>query len=293
MKSTAGKGPNTEGTYQVRALERGLSILEAFAESGETLPLSEIAKRQHLNTSTAHRLVKTLTRLGWLEFDEEQDKYRLGLKAFEVGSSYLHQSSVEQVARPFLETLAAESGQTASLGILDRSEVVYIGIVRGQQEVGIQSRVGARHPAYCTALGKVLLSRLDGASLRAVLDQGMPRRTENTITDPEILGQELLQVRRNGYAVDNEERMRGIYCIAAPILDHEDHCAAAVSISAPIFSVTTENRYRYPQLVMRTARRISEKLGSTLDDQETEDLDMLRQSGAEDHRYSIQAWPST
>jgi len=288
MTSTARKGSNTDGTYQVRALERGLSILEAFGESGETLALSEIARRQNLNVSTAHRLVKTLTGMGWLEFDEGQDKYRLGLKAFRVGFTYLYQSSVEQLARPFLEILAAEAGQTASLGILDESEVVYIGIVRGQQEVGIQSRVGARHPAYCTALGKVLLSRLDDASLRAVLGQGTPRRTENTITDPEILGQELLQVRRNGYAVDNEERMRGIYCIAAPILNHEGQCVAAVSISAPIFSVTTENRYRYLQLVMRTARKISEKLGGILDDK-AEDLNMLQQSGAENYRHSIRA----
>ena len=176
-----------ESTYQVRALERGLSILETVADAGEALSLSEIAKRHDLNLSTAFRLVRVLTQLRWLDSDDQSNQYRLGIRAFEVGSSYLGQLGVEVDARPFLETLAQDTGQTASLGILEEADVVYVGIVRGQAEVGIQSRIGARHPAYCTAPGKVLMSELDQSALDKIINAGMPRLTENTITTPDVL----------------------------------------------------------------------------------------------------------
>jgi DNA-binding IclR family transcriptional regulator len=252
-----------ESNYQVRALERGLAILESFAGAGDALSLSEIAKRHDLNLSTAFRLVRVLTQLRWLEEDEGGNGYRLGIRAFEVGSRYLGQLRVEEAARPFLETLAQETGQTASLGIREGADVVYVGIVHGQAEVGIQSRIGARHPAYCTALGKALLSELAEPALDAVLGAGMPRRTENTITTPEVLRHELAEIRRIGHAVDNEERLRGIYCVASPIRNHEGAIVAAVSVSAPVFAVTPEARFRFARLVEETARDISARLGAS------------------------------
>jgi DNA-binding IclR family transcriptional regulator len=204
-----------------------------------------------------------LTQLRWLESDDQTNLYRLGIRAFEVGARFLGQLSVEEEARPFLETLAHETGQTASLGILEEADVVYIGIVLGQAEVGIQSRIGARHPAYCTALGKVLLSESDEPTLDTIIDAGMPRRTENTITTPEVLRHELEEIRRTGYAVDNEERLRGIYCIASPIRNHEHRIVAAVSVSAPVFAVTPESRFRFARLVNQAADDISARLGAS------------------------------
>jgi DNA-binding IclR family transcriptional regulator len=252
-----------ESTYQVRALERGLSILETVADAGEALSLSEIAKRHDLNLSTAFRLVRVLTQLRWLDSDDQSNQYRLGIRAFEVGSSYLGQLGVEVDARPFLETLAQDTGQTASLGILEEADVVYVGIVRGQAEVGIQSRIGARHPAYCTALGKVLMSGLDESALDKIIDAGMPRLTENTITTPDVLRHELEEIRRVGHAVDNEERLRGIYCVASPIRNHEQRIVAAVSVSAPVFAVTPESRFHFARLVGQAAGNISARLGAS------------------------------
>jgi DNA-binding IclR family transcriptional regulator len=251
-----------ESTYQVRALERGLSVLEGFVDSGEAVSLSDIAKRHDLNLSTAFRLVRVLTQMRWLEPDEQGNHYRLGVRAFEVGSRYLTQLRVEEVARPILESLAQETGQTASLGVIEGPDVVYVGIVHGQQEVGIQSRIGARHPAYCTALGKALLSEADDALLKEVVGNGMPQRTEYTITMPDVLRHELQEVRRLGYAVDNEERVRGIYCVAAPVRNHEQRVIAAISVSAPVFAVTPEARFKFAQLVVQAAGDVSVRLGA-------------------------------
>jgi DNA-binding IclR family transcriptional regulator len=253
-----------ENTYQVRALERGLFIVETVADAGEALSLSEIAKRHDLNLSTTFRLVRVLTQLGWLESDDQANQYRLGIRAFEVGSRFLSQLRVEEEARPILEALAYDTGQTASLGILEEADVVYVGIVHGQAEVGIQSRIGARHPAYCTALGKALISELDEAALDKIIEAGMPRRTENTITSPEVLHHELGEIRRAGYAIDNEERLRGIYCVASPIRNHEQRVVAAVSVSALVFAVTRESRFRFAQLVSQAARDISARLGASV-----------------------------
>jgi DNA-binding IclR family transcriptional regulator len=257
-----------ETTYQVRALERGLSILETVANAGGALSLTEIANQHDLNLSTAFRLVRVLAQLRWLETDEQANLYRLGIRAFEVGARFLGQLPVEEEARPFLESLAQSTGQTASLAVLEDADVVYIGIVHGQAEVGIQSRVGARHPAYCTALGKALISELDDVALEWIIDAGMPRRTANTITTAEVLRHELGEIRRVGYAVDNEERLRGIYCVASPVRNHERRIIAAVSISAPIFAVTPESRFHFARLVTQAARDISTRLGAPADDGE-------------------------
>jgi IclR family acetate operon transcriptional repressor len=122
--------------------------------------------------------------------------------------------------------------------VLDEGQVLYIAIAHAQRELGIQSQAGARHPVHCTALGKALLAELDWHDARAVLRQhGMPRRTDRTVTTLTAMQRELQRIREQGYAVDNEERVPDVVCVAAAMRDAGGTAVGAVSISGPAFRV--------------------------------------------------------
>jgi DNA-binding IclR family transcriptional regulator len=232
---------NDAGTnYQVRALMRGLAVLSCFTPERPRHTLLDLSRQVKVPKGTLYRLLESLCAAEFLEQDE-MGTYVLGVKAFEVGSAYLAQLDFPQTARRSLEQLAAASRETASLGVLSHGEVVYVAIERAQREIGIQSQVGTRHPAHCTALGKVMLADLPDQEVVRLLEQtGMPARTEYTITSPAAMLAELHAVRQRGYAIDNEERAYGVKCVAAPIRSAEGRVIGAISASGPAFRVTAE-----------------------------------------------------
>lgn len=234
------------GNYQVRALTRGLAVLTCFTPEQPRHSLLELSRRLRVPKATLYRLLEGLCASEFLEA-EPSGGYILGIKAFEVGSAYLARLDFPQTARRGLEELAATCRETASLGVLSHGEVVYVAIERAQREIGIQSQVGARHPAHCTALGKALLAGLPDTEVLEILAlTGMPARTEHTITSPVAFLAELHAVRDRGYAIDNEERAYGIKCIAAPIRNDLGRVVGAISVSGPSFRVSAET---LPQLI--------------------------------------------
>jgi DNA-binding IclR family transcriptional regulator len=163
-----------------------------------------------------------------------------------------------------LERLAAERGETASLAVLADGEVVYVSIVRGQREIGIQSDVGARHPVHCTALGKVLLASLPEDQVRDILlHGGMPRHTPRTIVTPDAFVTALAEVRRQGYAVDDGERSPDIRCVAAPVQDHHGRVVAALSASGPLFRLDDAVFADLSKAVVAAAGVVSHRLGAS------------------------------
>ncbi len=253
--------PDGTANYQARALQRGLAILRSFGAQQPDYTLAELSKRLSVPKSTLFRLLQVLEAEDFVEQDA-RGRWRLGLAAFEVGSVYTQQLSFTAAAQPAIERLAAECGETASLAVLADGEVVYIAIVRGQREIGIQSNVGARHPVHCTALGKVLLAYRPAEEVRDMLVQhGMPRHTERTITTVEAFEGALTQVRKLGYAVDDEERAYNIRCVAAPIRDRHGDVIAALSASGPAFRLDELTLDRMRGHVVAAASAVSQRLG--------------------------------
>jgi DNA-binding IclR family transcriptional regulator len=161
-----------------------------------------------------------------------------------------------------MTTLAKTCNQTISLGILDDFDVVYIGIDHAQREVGIQGNIGGRHPAHATALGKVMLAALAEEALEARLaGRELKRLTHRTIVAKDMLLDRLAQVRRDGYALDDEERGIGIRCIAAPIRDYTGTVIAALSLAGPIFFMPDEVMESYKTHLLKAVSDISERLG--------------------------------
>jgi DNA-binding IclR family transcriptional regulator len=250
-----------DANYQARALQRGLAVLRSFDGDQRDFSLLELSKRLDLAKSTLFRLLQVLQADTFVEQDAA-GRWRLGLGAFKVGSAYIRQLSFTGIAQGALERLAATCCETASLAVLADGEVVYIAIVRGQREIGIQSNVGARHPVHCTALGKVLLAYRPEAEVRATLiRQGMPRNTEHTIITVDAFEAALLQVRRLGYAVDDEERAYNIRCVAAPIHEGNGNVIAALSASGPIFRLDDIALDQLREHVVAAAEFVSQRLG--------------------------------
>lgn len=245
----------------VRALDRGLAILEALAREGE-LSLTQLAERVSLPNSTTYRLLETLRKRGFATQSEQTGLYRVGIRALEVGGSFAVRLRLHEVALPAMKALVDEVNETVNLAVLDGREAVYVGQVEGRQLVRMFTQIGARTPLYCTGVGKVLLAWRSAEEVRNLLGEGPYRSyTPRTITRLEPLLEELARVREAGYALDNEEREVGVRCVAAPIRDLSGQVVAALSLSAPASRLPDERARALAGRVQAAARQISAWLG--------------------------------
>lgn len=252
----------TRSQYQVRALERALQILGAFSLEHPELSLSDLAVATDLPPSTALRLLSILGEYGYVEKMPDTDRYRIGVGVFERGSIYIQSTSIEAEAAEPLQDLARETNQTASLAVLDRTEIVHIAVFQPDRAIRYFAPVGQREMAHCTGLGKTLLSGLSEEEVdELVLQRGLPGRTDRTITTISALRAELGAIRKRGYALDNEESLVGLRCVAAPIHNDRGKLVAAVSASGPAPEFTDATMPGLIEAVRTTANAVSTRLG--------------------------------
>src|SRR5712691_2257549 len=253
-------------TYS-KSLERGLAILSSFASARPLLGVSELGRDIGLSRSTTHRYVATLAALGYLQQDSSTKKYRLGPRVLDLGFSAINSMELREVAAPHLRQLSDDTGYTVNMAILDGLDIVYVercrSSRRGQREIDLNLHVGARLPAYCTSLGKVLLAFLPVDERAARLEEiDFFRRGPNTVTSKTALIAELKRARDDGFAINNEELAYGLRSIAAPILSHDGEAAAAINLAvhSSMVSMTDLVAGLSPTL-RRAAEEISAHLG--------------------------------
>ena len=220
-----------------QSLERGLMILSSFSEIRPVLGIADLARSVDLNKSTTYRYVATLARLGYVQQDPETKKYSLGPRVIDLGFAALNSMELTRVAARYIQALADEIGYSASMAVLDGPDIVYIDRRRSQRDGGLaldlNLQVGSRLPAYCTAMGKVLLAYREPAVLRELLDRtDFARRTAKTITVREQLMTALARIRQVGIATSDEEFSAGVRSVAAPVRDRAGIVIAAVD--APV-----------------------------------------------------------
>lgn len=246
---------------EVRTLERGLHLLEVLSDA-ETMNLSELARRTELSPSTAYRLLETLRRRGFADWDEGRGLWKVGLRAYQVGSAFLTRGGLVDAAMPEMEKLVDELNETVNLAVMDGHEVVYIAQVEGRQLIRMFTRIGARAPLYCTGVGKALLLEHAETEVRRILGPGPFKPfTEHTLTSPEAFLYELAQAKTKGFVLDNEEREHGVRCIATPIHDNRGKVVASMSLSAPITRLPNERLLQLGQRVRKAADAVSVRLG--------------------------------
>jgi DNA-binding IclR family transcriptional regulator len=258
-----GEATDLDGaTYQVRALERGLRILMSFTARQPEWSLQDLHTALAINKATLLRLLSVLRAAGFVQLDETTGRYRLGIRAFEVGSAYVAAVPLEQLALPYLRTLSARTNQTANLAVLDGQEVVHIAVAEPDRPLRFHTRVGLRDAAYCTGLGKVLLAHLDPVVLEHYLAQvKLGRRTPATITTKAGLRRELATIRAGACAEDREEDIPGLRCLAAPVRNATGQVVAAVSITGPAAEFAGPERDALEVALLTATDEISQRLG--------------------------------
>ncbi len=216
----------------MRSLARGLAVLAAFDRDTPTLSLRDIAARTGWNKGTAFRFASTLVELGYLEQDPATKRYRPGLKVLELGFTCLSSLGLADRTQPALEQLFRETGGPVHMAVLDGADIVYVARRADRTLTQIQLFAGARLPAYCTSMGKVLLAFRPWGEVRGLMrGVRMQPHTPTTATTLERLGADLERIRRAGWAMTDQELELGVRSVAAPIRDATGAVVAAVNVS--------------------------------------------------------------
>jgi IclR family acetate operon transcriptional repressor len=219
---------------RVQSLERALDLLEALASTDE-LGVSELAARTRLVPSTAHRLLATLVSRGYAAQSAANGRYLLGYKLLELTSGLQDRlERLRSAARPHLEAIMEQTGETTNLVVLEGPNAVYIESVTGTRSVRLFTEIGQAIPAHTSGSGKALLAWRAAADVQALFGDGpLAASTPRTLTSIEALTEDVAEIRRRGYATDDEEHELGVACVATPVLDATGLPLAAISVSGP------------------------------------------------------------
>lgn len=246
----------------VQSIQRASDILNYIAHHNNDVKLADISHDLNINKSTIHGLLQTLVSCGLLSQNRDTNRYSLGLKVYELGKIFERDFSLTEIARPFMQELNERFEETIHLSIESNGEVLYIDRIKSNHSVRSASNIGGIDPLYATSAGKVMLAHMSqdyveeyfrGRELRAY--------TPNTITDAAAIIGQLYTIRRQGYALDNEEVEIGLRCVSAPILNADGSILGAISISGPTTRLTDERFQDMSRALAGTCLAISRKLG--------------------------------
>ncbi len=217
-----------------QSLKRGLHILEAISVIEGSATLAEVTRKTALPRSTAHHLLRALVEFGYLVQEGDARIYKLAPKLFRLTASTWTREQLSEIAMPFLDSLSRRTGEGTSLAAFRDGVVTIIAKREPEGPVRVVQEVGAARPIYCTAVGKVLAAwlpeqELDGVIRRTVFEQ----KTARTITEASAFRRELARIRATGFAMDNEEHIEGIRCIAMPIRDYSAEVRASLCVVGP------------------------------------------------------------
>jgi IclR family acetate operon transcriptional repressor len=256
--TTGAEGRSAARPGGVQSLERAFGLLETMADAGGTIGLSQLAAQADLPLPTIHRLVRTLVDLGYVR-QEPSRQYALGPRLIRLGEA--SSRMLGTWARPYLLELVQGLGESANLAMLDGDLMVYVGQVQSGQSMRMFTEVGRAVSSHCTAVGKAILAGEDPAAVRALLARtGMEARTTHTITDPGAFLQALEEVRRQGYAVDDEEQELGVRCVAVSVPNAPPRIA--MSVSGPATRMTEQLIVRAVPLLNSAAAALAKDLAA-------------------------------
>lgn len=246
----------------IQSIDRALQVLELFSLEKPEWGVTEISKALNIYKSNVHNVLTTLAERGFVIKDSKTDKYKLGIKFFELGSVVIKNMDLRKIAHPHIEELSKEFNETVHLGILDKGRVV--SIEREESDKGLCSHIeiGKRTHLHCTAVGKAIMAYLSEDEINLIIrEKGLEKFTGNTITIKKDLENEFKKIREQGYAVDNMEHEEGVRCVAGPIRDYTGKVIASMSISGPAFRINENNTPNIAKKVREYCDCISKEMG--------------------------------
>jgi len=251
-----------EARLSHQSLERGLRVMEVISDFGGSASVSAIARKTGLPRSTVHHLLRSLMAFGYLTQEGEAQPYKLGSRLFKLTGRAWTQGQLAEISIPYIEELSRRTGEGTSLAILREGVVSVVAKRDSEGPVRVVQKVGAVRPIYCTAVGKILAAWLPEQELDEIIGRIVFERiTPNTIMTPAALKRELARIRVNGFAIDKEEHIEGIRCVASPVRDHSGKVCAALCIVGPKgrFSPRRLKELRGP--LLDVAGKLSVQLG--------------------------------
>jgi len=252
---------NTKKKYfHIYSLEKGTKVLELLAEKGE-LSVTKVAELLGLNRTGSHRFLSTLRELGYVEKNQE-NRYQLSFKILELGMKMANRFEIRREARPYMQQLSLAFRETVNLGLREGLDILHLDKIDSLEILRMDTPVGSRAPAYCTALGKASLAFLPQNELDILLN-GVKLKAygPNTITSKKKLRQELEKIRNQGYAIDDEELAYGLRCVAAPIFDHTGLARYSISVAGPAMRITEKRMQQIQKTVRKVCSELSRRMG--------------------------------
>ncbi len=250
----------------IQSIDRALQVLELFSLEKPEWGVTEISKTLNIYKSNVHNILTTLVERGFVKKDPKTDKYKPGIKFFELGSIVIKNMDLRKITHPYMEKLLKEFNETVHLGILVEGEILSIEQEESGQSLSPRIFIGKRAPLYCTGVGKAIMAYLSKDKVAAIVEgKGLKKYTENTITNKEELEKEFLKIRKQGYSVDNMEHEEGVRCVAGPIRDYTGKVSASLSVSGPAFRISENNISNIAKKVKEYCDCISEEMGYNFD----------------------------
>jgi len=248
----------------VQSIGRAFAILEEVARNRSGIALADLSKRVGLHNSTTFHLVKTMVSLGYIRQIKESKRYRIGRPLFALAASALDEMEMVSMATPVLDDLSRETGESSHFAARMSDAVVVMARTPGPGAFQLTDRVGVVRPAYCTALGKVILAALRPDQLDRYLDRvELKALTSKTITNPQRLRRELQEIRRAGIAIADGEFDNEMRCAAMPVHDFSGQVVGAIGISGPVWRLSIQALQNKARHLDETARRLSEAFGAS------------------------------
>jgi len=259
---TSKDSPDPATAYTVKSLVKALNILEVLADEDGPYTLTQLSRRLHLHVSTVHRLLVNLVRHGFVEEDMVSGGYQLSYRVLRMGLRVLDRLDYRRAASPLLRDLNLRTQETVHLAILQETQAISIEKFDSPQPVGLDARLGRVMPLHCTGVGKTLLAYQGEDLLNQIAQSpGLTRMTAHTITGLAPLRRELERIREQGFALDQEEAVDGLRCVAGPVFTHTGQIVAAFSVTGLATRLTPARLPEIAQLVRETSRQISYRLG--------------------------------
>lgn len=247
---------------RIQSLERGFQVLEAVARQPDGMTLSDLSRALNLHTSTLYHTTRTLVALGYLRTGPDDKRYRMGRGIYQLASACLDEAELCATVEPYLDRLAAATGEATHFAIWERRKALILTRREGPNALQITERAGTLRPVYCTAIGKILLSGLaDDVYEEHVAGIEFEPFTQNTLRDQQSLKLQVERARREGIAYDDCEFNPEVRCMAAPVRDFRGRVLGAIGFSGPVWRLSLAGMSDYISVTRSIAAEVSEHLG--------------------------------
>ncbi len=248
----------------IKSLDRAMEVFEYLSEAqGKTL--SVLAAELDQSPATVYRILVTLEGRGLVEFDQREQVWHIGPRAFVIGARFLKRTSLVERARPYLRRLMEDTGETANLGIDQNGHVLFVSQVETNASIRAFFPPGTLSRMHASGIGKVLMAQMAAPRIEKLLARApLEQFTDFTLTARDDLLADLSVTRARGFAIDGEERNLGMRCIAAPVFDINGEAVAGISVSGPTSRVGEEQIAEFSAAVVAAAKELSAAIGGSV-----------------------------